>query len=141
MNYPFTAMCGSERVTVYDTKITSNDRVIALIVRESGVCGVVPWSHLVMEKATAPAPEPEPEPGPEPWGAWQDEDAHTFRRYRRHGTESQVAQRDSLSPYGFRWSWFDESGFVAGGRGFQTPDEARAACEEFTSGREGVPRG
>ena len=139
MNYPFFAMCGSEHVIVRDTKITSDDRVIALIVRESGVCGVVPWSNLVMEKAPAPAPEPEPEP--EPWGAWQDEDAHTFRRYRRHGTDSQVVQRDVLRPTGFEWSWFDESGFVAGGRGFQTPDEARAACEEFTAEREGVPRG
>lgn len=81
-----------------------------------------------------------PKPPPEPWGEWvkfvDPVWGTVMKRYRRFGTESQFALRESD---GCVWKWFGHSGSVWTGRGFADLDAARAACEAYTLSVEGAP--
>lgn len=74
---------------------------------------------------------------PEPWGEWtmhRDRTwGETWTRRRNHGTDQQYVRREQA---GWCWRWVTG---VSSGDGFQSADEARAACEGFTVQTEGVP--
>ena len=135
LSTPILATLDGRPVRVYG--IGPDGRI--LIAHADGRTDVTNWTRLVVpaiESRVEPAPVVAPAPPPAPWGEWTSVGS-SFVRYRNHGTEAQAVRPDPLYAGLWSWAWyFDGRGH--GGDGFDSADDALAACEAYTASREGA---